>query len=506
MPAALLRLASDQRLVEQVRGGSERAFEVLFDRYHRPVFAFCRHLLGSREEAEDAVQLTFLAAYRDLVYAQAPSTLRPWLYAIARHRCLSILRARREHPVAEVPEPATDHLAASVATREDLRVILADVARLPDDQRTALVLAELGDVSHNEIAQILACPREKVKALVFQARSSLIAGRAARETPCDEIREQLAILRGSALRRTPFHRHLHDCPGCRAFREQVRVQRRALGLLLPVAPGVGLKRMVLGAVFGSGAGGAGGAALTTVALNWGGLAAALVVLAVPTGGPAAVARALGDRGDAPRVTPVAQRTAPPSAGQGPRSEQALAARLHPGSAALSPDVTQPRKDSVQAAGNAKATDPAEPAHRSGPAEPAHSQHAVPSEPLTANGQTSPATPPKPHGPPADNGRPPSANIANPAKAPQANGHPAPTTPNTPPQANGHPTPATPNTPPLADGQSTPAESNRHADGPRPAARDASPGPAVTPGPSRSVSGTPDVPGNGGQGVGGHGQR
>ena len=150
--------------------------------------------------------------------------------------------------------PGTDRLAAEVATREDLRTILADVAQLPDDQRAALVLTELGDVSHEEIARILVCPREKVKALVFQARSSLVATRVARETPCADIREQLANLRGGALRRTTLRRHLRDCPACSAFREQVRVQRRALGLLLPVAPGVGLRRMVLDTVFGSGAG------------------------------------------------------------------------------------------------------------------------------------------------------------------------------------------------------------------------------------------------------------
>jgi RNA polymerase sigma factor (sigma-70 family) len=160
LPAALLRLASDQRLVDQVRVGSERAFEALFDRHHRPVLAFCRHMLGSREEAEDVVQLTFLAAYRDLGRGERPAALRPWLYGIARHRCLSVLRARREHPVGEVTLPATDRLAAEVATREDLRAVLANVAHLPEDQRAALVLAELGDVSHDEIARILGCPRE----------------------------------------------------------------------------------------------------------------------------------------------------------------------------------------------------------------------------------------------------------------------------------------------------------------------------------------------------------
>ena len=66
LPSGLLRLASDERLVELLRGGSEAAFEALYARHHRGVLSFCRHMLGSAEEAEDAVQHTFLAAYRDI--------------------------------------------------------------------------------------------------------------------------------------------------------------------------------------------------------------------------------------------------------------------------------------------------------------------------------------------------------------------------------------------------------------------------------------------------------
>ena len=65
------------------------------------------------------------------------------------------------------------------------------MVRLPDEQRAALVLMELGDLSHAEIAGVLGC-RGKVKSLVFMARSSLTASRAARDASCVEIREQLA--------------------------------------------------------------------------------------------------------------------------------------------------------------------------------------------------------------------------------------------------------------------------------------------------------------------------
>jgi RNA polymerase sigma factor (sigma-70 family) len=314
VPARLLRLASDERLVERARGGSEAAFEAIFDRHHRGILAFCRHMLGSVDEAEDAVQHTFLAAYRELARAgDRPLHLRPWLYTIARNRCITVLRGRRREAGAAVVEPSTEHLSAEVDRRNDLRDLLRDVAGLPEEQRAALVLSELGDMGHDEIAAVLGCRREKVKALVFQARSSLIASRTARETPCAEIREQIATLRGGSLRRTELRRHLRECPGCCEFRDQVRAQRHDLALVLPVAPTVGLKAAVLG---GGGAAGAG------AALSGATAAKVLVVAALAGGGTVAVEQtqraehAPPPPGAAPAVRPVA---APPRAVATPRA-------------------------------------------------------------------------------------------------------------------------------------------------------------------------------------------
>jgi RNA polymerase sigma factor (sigma-70 family) len=208
---------SDDRLVASVRAGSEAAFEVLYDRHLRGILGFCRHMLGSAEEAEDAVQHTFMAAYRDLVGSHKPVHLRPWLYTIARNRCFTLLRGRREHSLTAADEPATENLSSAVQRRQDLRDLLADLARLPEDQRAALVLAELGACSHDEIGTVLGVPRDKVKALVFQGRSSLIASREARDTPCTEIRPQLERLRAGPLRRATLRRHLRECAGCRGF-------------------------------------------------------------------------------------------------------------------------------------------------------------------------------------------------------------------------------------------------------------------------------------------------
>jgi RNA polymerase sigma factor (sigma-70 family) len=290
VPARLLRLASDERLVDALRGGNQAAFEVIYTRHHRGVLSFCRHMLGSVEEAEDALQHTFLAAYRDLLRSDKPIHLRAWLYAIARNRCLSVLRSRRDS-VDEPIEPSTEHLSHEVEQRHDLRALLGDLSRLAPDQRAALVLAELGDMSHDEIGAVLGCPKEKVKALVFQARSSLIASRTARETSCADIREQLANLRGGSLRRNTLRRHLRDCPGCRDYRDQVLAQRSALAMILPVAPTLGLKATVLGAAGVTAAAG-GGTAI---------VASAVVAVCVAGGGTAAVDIARDDDGKRPAV-------------------------------------------------------------------------------------------------------------------------------------------------------------------------------------------------------------
>ena len=248
-----------------------------------------------------------MAAYRHLMAGDADIQLRPWLYAIARNRCLTMLRARRERPLAEHEAPATEHLSAEAQRRQDVRDLLGDVARLPEEQRAALVLAELGAVSHDEIALVLNVPRQKVKALVFQARTSLAASRKARETPCEEIREQVANLRGGALRRTTLHRHLRECAGCRAFRDEVALQRKTLAVALPVIPTVGLKEAALGAAFGSGSAGGGAAAVSAS----GALAAkALVTVALVGGGTTAGVEATRHAVPLPRAAERSAHAAP----------------------------------------------------------------------------------------------------------------------------------------------------------------------------------------------------
>jgi RNA polymerase sigma factor (sigma-70 family) len=340
VPARLLRLASDDRLVELVRAGSEPAFEAVYDRHHRGILAFCRHMLGTQEEAEDAVQHTFMAAYRELIGTGKRIQLRPWLYTIARNRCLTVLRARRERPLDDADEPATEHLTAVVQRRQDLRDLLRDLHELPEEQRAALVLAEAGGVPHEEIADILDVPREKVKALVFQARSSLIASKEARETSCETIRGQLVELKGGALRRNTLRRHLKECAGCRAFRTALQDQRRLLAVALPVVPTLALKQAVLGGTVGAGtaaAGAAGGGAAAGLAggsLAGGGasLTAKVLVVAAVAGGGATAAGVRSVAVDDPPARPAPASAPASGAADHDAAPDATGSRPQPGGA------------------------------------------------------------------------------------------------------------------------------------------------------------------------------
>jgi RNA polymerase sigma factor (sigma-70 family) len=408
----VLAALGDDKLVEQVRRGNEAAFEVVYDRHHLGILSFCRHMLGSADEAEDAVQQTFISAYDALQADRRDIRLKAWLYTIARNRCLSILRARREQP-AELDEIPVAGLSDEVQQRADLRELLADLHALPVDQRAALVLSEVGDLTHAEVGAIVGCEVAKVKSLVFQARSSLIESRRAREIPCQEIREQLATATGGVLRRGPLRRHIRACPGCAEYRDDVMRQRKALAAILPVVPSLGLKNAALSAIgLGGGGGGAalGGGIASLLSSGVAVKATAVAVLAgVAVGGGLVL-----DHGSKPSPAEAAggvgggQAWAAPPGGAGPGARTVAATR---GRAATHPAVpARPHKTS-----------------KTGPAAAKRHVHARSSAPSINHGGKQPATRRHASGPTHGNGHSGGGHVTHtPAPAPQP-AAPAPTT-------------------------------------------------------------------------------
>jgi RNA polymerase sigma factor (sigma-70 family) len=300
----------DATLVARLQAGDEQAFAAIFKRHHGPLLSYCRHMLGNRDEGEDALQQALIKAHQALLGGTQPRELRPWLYAIARNCCLSAIATRRPTASLEAHTPGLAGLSEEVRQREDLRELLAAIGRLPEQQRSALLLAELDDLNHQAIATIVGCPVNKVKALVYQARSALVADRDARETPCQDIREQLSTARGGELRRGPLRRHLNLCAGCRDFQLAVGAQRQSLAAALPVLPSAGLAAAILGhgtahVVGAASAGGAGA-----------GLAPASGAAGAGVGVTATGATAAGGSGVAATGTATATTAAGAGAGAG----------------------------------------------------------------------------------------------------------------------------------------------------------------------------------------------
>ena len=216
-------------------------------------------MLGSREEAEDAVQHTFAAAYRDLQRrGERDIALKAWLYTIARNRCVSVLRARREQPPrAATTCPRTDSASRWSGARSCASCSPTSASSRRSSAPRCCSPRPAG-LSHPEVAEVLGCEVASVKGLVFRARSALIDRRAARDTPCGEIREQLANFAAGRSAATSFDITCATAPAAAPIASEVRRQRQLLAAALPVAPSVGLKSSVMGAA-GLGAGAVGGA-------------------------------------------------------------------------------------------------------------------------------------------------------------------------------------------------------------------------------------------------------
>lgn len=178
------RAATDEALVALVRRGDDRAFAAIHARYEHQLLRYARRLLGgAHHDAEEVVQDAFVRALAGLRAHDRDMALKAWLHTIVRNRALDVLRRPARTTDLSAHAAALGDAGADPYERleraDRLRELVAGLARLPERQRAALVMHELGGASHQAIARSLNVSTGGSKALVSRARAGLAAARPA---------------------------------------------------------------------------------------------------------------------------------------------------------------------------------------------------------------------------------------------------------------------------------------------------------------------------------------
>ncbi len=260
----LLRLRSDEQLVALFRAGSEEAFSVIHDRYRQRLFGYVRQMLtgGARADSEDVLQDVFVRAYGALRNDDRDVNLRAWLYRVAHNRCIDHLR-RPMPPASEIFDMSRTPLQDPIETaqrRDDLRRLVEDVGRLPDQQRSAILMREIDGLAYADIAMALDVTVPAVKSLLVRARTGLVEAIEARDTDCAVIRTDLMDSYDRGVKASGrARRHMRECSGCREYRGTLKSMRRSFAALSPAA-GIGPLALAAKALGLGGASGGGAAA------------------------------------------------------------------------------------------------------------------------------------------------------------------------------------------------------------------------------------------------------
>jgi RNA polymerase sigma factor (sigma-70 family) len=343
----LLRLRSDEQLLALFRAGHDEAFGVLHDRYRPRLFAYVRQMMSSlsRQDAEDVMQDVFVRAYGALRADAREMNVRAWLYRVAHNRCIDHLR-RPSPPAAEIYEvsrrPAEDP-TEEAQRREDLARLVDDIARLPDQQRSALLMRELDGLSYADLAHALDVSVPAVKSLLVRARVGLVDAAEARDADCAEIRADLVAAYDRGVKASGrARRHIRTCSACAEYRTALRGVRRSFAALSPVGFGplaLGAQLLGLGGA-GGGAAAAGGSAAASgggALVAGGGLATAtackvaavVCTAAIATGGAAEV-RHMAVSHHAPKAPAAAPAPPLPSSAIKPAAPLQTSVLLHGG--------------------------------------------------------------------------------------------------------------------------------------------------------------------------------
>jgi RNA polymerase sigma factor (sigma-70 family) len=183
---------SDEHLVVHALDGSEAHFQVLVDRYTSQIFRLAYGITGDRHDAEDVVQETFLRAFQHLGrFSPHKASFKTWLFTIARNQSINVIAVLKrkavrlfseaEHEAEDGPQPSgpfaaqQDDPGTLLLRREAMESLRRGLERLPERQRTALLLKTQENLSYEEIAAVMETSASSVESLIFRARQRLIA-------------------------------------------------------------------------------------------------------------------------------------------------------------------------------------------------------------------------------------------------------------------------------------------------------------------------------------------
>ena len=237
LPFGLGRLA-DERLAQLVAAGRDRAFAALYERYHQPLYRYCRSMLRNDHDAQDALQSTFASALAALQAGKRNAPFRPWLFRIAHNEAITVIRQRRDagQEISDSVLGSTASASEEADNRARMALLMADLAHLPERQRAALLMRELNGLSHAEISVALATSATAAKQAIFDARTALTEFAEGRALACEEVKRTISERDGRVLRGRRVRSHLRDCSGCAAFAAVISERRSDLRALVPLLP------------------------------------------------------------------------------------------------------------------------------------------------------------------------------------------------------------------------------------------------------------------------------
>src|SRR6476661_2137349 len=166
-----LRSLADEDVMQLVRRGDARAFEIIYERHSAAAFSLAYRMMGTRGRAEDVTQDAFLSLWRSGArYERARGSVRTWVLGIVHHRAIDQLRRSSVHDKRRASDEgleerfeAREHTEGEVARREEAATIRSAMDTLPADQSHVIELAYFGGFTHTEIAEMLGAPVGTVK-------------------------------------------------------------------------------------------------------------------------------------------------------------------------------------------------------------------------------------------------------------------------------------------------------------------------------------------------------